>query len=354
MAVARGVNSLELFSNSPPWWMLKNLNPSGSDDGTSDNLLQSRWGDHALYMATVAAQLKARFGLNFTTIEATNEPIAGWWKSTGTQEGCHFDASSQAALQPLLRAALDAQGLTSVRIAASDESTTDMAVSTWSTFGAETKKIIDQVNVHGYEGMNGDREGLYNAVVRRDGKRLHMSEHGDGDASGLQLVQQLHADFALLHPMSWTYWQSFDSASGWTLIGSDPSDGTISDFVNDKYFVVAQFSRHIRPGMSILETTDGGSACASLCANMTIAAFDAASHVLVVAATNLGSTPLQGVIDLSAFTAATGPVTRWQTTPGQGGDKYAKYSGPAPNGGAVSFTWPAGTVVTMQIEGVQV
>ena len=36
-AKARGVNHVQLFSNSPLWWMCDNHNPSGSDSGISDN-----------------------------------------------------------------------------------------------------------------------------------------------------------------------------------------------------------------------------------------------------------------------------------------------------------------------------
>ena len=56
-------------------------------------------------------QLAKIHGLAFDAVEAFNEPIATWWKADGTQEGCHFDASTQATLLPLLRAALDRVGL---------------------------------------------------------------------------------------------------------------------------------------------------------------------------------------------------------------------------------------------------
>jgi galactan endo-1,6-beta-galactosidase len=40
----RGADRFELFSNSPMWWMCKNLNPSGAEEATEDNLRRSITG----------------------------------------------------------------------------------------------------------------------------------------------------------------------------------------------------------------------------------------------------------------------------------------------------------------------
>lgn len=47
----RGADRFELFSNSPVWWMLYNLNPAGR--GTSDNLRAGAALVHAMYLAKV-------------------------------------------------------------------------------------------------------------------------------------------------------------------------------------------------------------------------------------------------------------------------------------------------------------
>lgn len=98
-AQARGASHLELFSNSPMWWMCDNHNPSGNDDGRKDNLETWNQQQHAVYLASVAAQFMAEpIGVTFTSVEAFNEPISDWWSSTGTQEGCHFERETQAAV----------------------------------------------------------------------------------------------------------------------------------------------------------------------------------------------------------------------------------------------------------------
>lgn len=128
-AQARGANLLELFSNSPMWWMCNNHNPSGSANGTNDNLTSSNYQAHAIYLATIAKYAATNLGVNFDSVEPFNEPSADWWTASGTQEGCHFATNTQQTVIGYLRAELDNRGLTATRVAASDESCYDQATS---------------------------------------------------------------------------------------------------------------------------------------------------------------------------------------------------------------------------------
>jgi galactan endo-1,6-beta-galactosidase len=68
--------------------MCYNLNPSGSTDGSSDNLESWNWDQHAVYLANVAQYAATHWGFKFTSVEAFNEPSATYWVGpTGTQEG---------------------------------------------------------------------------------------------------------------------------------------------------------------------------------------------------------------------------------------------------------------------------
>lgn len=359
LALQRGVKTVELFSNSPPWWMLKNLNPSGSNDGSSDNLLPAYYRAHAHYMATVAAQFLAPTGPFAAqplptpiTVEPFNEPIANWWKSTGTQEGCHFDASTQQTVALLLADELAKAGLGKdrARIACSDESQTDMALGTWAALNASARAVIDQVNVHGYQGTSGNRSGLYWQVVVEGGKAFRMSEHGDGDDSGATLVTNLLLDFAELHMTSWVYWQSFDSDEGWTLIRNNIPTSTDLAAPTTKYFSLAQFTRHIRPGMTILSTS-GGSFGA-------VAAYDPASLTLVLVTASPGGhgSDTDTTFDLSAFASVqAGTATRWVTTLASSGgkDTYTAYTDVTVTSSAAVARVPANSVVTVVVNGVQ-
>src|SRR5436190_1450264 len=91
----RGADRFELFSNSPMWWMCKNHNPSGADDG-SENLQPWNIRQHAVYLATIARRARDNWGITFESVEPLNEPRGVWWNGKfGTQEGCHIDVSTQ-------------------------------------------------------------------------------------------------------------------------------------------------------------------------------------------------------------------------------------------------------------------
>ena len=239
----------ELFSNSPMWWMLKNHDPSGSPSGASDNLQSWNYASHATYLATVASHAATAWNVTFASVEAFNEPSAAWWKAQGTQEGCHFDVRTQAAVIPLLRAALDARNLTATRVSASDENSYDVALSTWEGLGEAAQRAVGQINVHGYQQGGGRRDLLFAAAAAAK-VVLRNSEYGEGDVSGLSLASNLILDFKSLHPTAWVYWQALDGGT-WGLIEGDDTAATIGA-VNPKFYVLAQYSRHIRPGDTII------------------------------------------------------------------------------------------------------
>lgn len=335
----RGANRFELFSNSPMWWMTYNSNPSGAADGNT-NLQWWNRQQHAVYLATVARYAHDHWGVDFTSVEPLNEPSAWWWKATGTQEGCHVDLAAQAEVLSNLRLELDRRGLGWMAVAGSDEWGYDDARQTWGSFSSATRAAIGRVNVHGYQYGGGRRDLLYSAVSSA-GKGLWTSEYGDGDETGMSLANNLTLDFRWLHPTAWVYWQVLDYG-GWGLIQADGSNGWLGP-VNAKYFVLAQFTRHIRPGMRII---DGGS-------EYVVAAYDAVAQRLVVVVTNPG--PSQAfTVDLSSFShvgGVNGQVRRWVTQTG-GGESYVRHDDTVLSGKAFSSFSSPNTVQTFEIDDV--
>jgi galactan endo-1,6-beta-galactosidase len=331
----RGANLLELFSNSPMWWMCYNHNPSGAKAGLSDNLQSWNCGWHAVYLAAVAKYAKDNWGITFDSVEAFNEPSTHWWTSTGTQEGCHFDVGTQATVIGCLRNELDSRGLTAVNVAASDENTFDAALATWDSFNCTVRGQVGRVNTHGYQYGSGRRDLLYSAAA---GKKLWDSEYGEGDASGMSLATNLNLDFHWLHPTGWCYWQALDSG-GWGLIQSTPGNGWIGS-ANRKYFVVAQYTRHIRPGMTIIDGGEGN----------TVAAYDPVARKLVVVTANYG-TAQWITYNLANFPSASGPVRRWITVTGTG-PNYQCDTNIVLSQRAFKAWFPANTVQTFQIQNV--
>ncbi|MFI0962358.1 beta-1,6-galactanase [Streptomyces sp. NPDC021080] len=344
-ATARGATS-ELFANSPMWWMCLNHNPSGASGG-GNNLQSWNYRQHASHLAAVALYAKTNWGVDFATVEAFNEPSSSWWTSTGTQEGCHMDATVQSAVLPYLRSELDKRGLTATRISASDETSYDLARTTWSSFGSTTKALVNRVNVHGYQGSGGRRDLLYTDAVTTSGKALWNSEYGDGDGTGLTLASNLLLDFRWLHPTAWVYWQVMDPTAGWGMVKYDASTLT-AGAVETKLYVMAQFSRHIRPGMTIVDTG----------VDYAVAAHDAAAKRLVIVAANKGTSAQTLTFDLSRFTTVSGGtgglVPRWNTLTSGGGDLYTSHADTYLNGKSVAVPFPAGSVQTLQVDGVAV
>jgi galactan endo-1,6-beta-galactosidase len=333
----RGASHFELFSNSPLWWMCRNHNPSGADNGADDNLPPENLRRHAVYLAAIAKYAADHWGIQFDSVEAFNEPSANWWNSHGTQEGCHFDAATQAVVIAALREELDTRGLSKIKVAASDENTYDEALHTWNSFRPAIKAQVSRVNVHGYQEGGGRRDLLFQATQPAE---LWNSEYGEGDGSGMSLAANLALDLRDLHPTAWCYWQPLDG-SGWGLIQSDLGHNHIGA-VNPKYFVLAHYSRHIRPGMTIL---DGGD-------DSTVAAYDPAAHKLVLVTAN-HQAGQWATYDLSRFRSVSGPVTLWTTDTGAGGERYAIRHDVRLNGKQFRAWLGPNTVQTFEVQAIK-
>lgn len=338
-----GANQFELFSNSPMWWMCNNHNPSGSDDGSSDNLQTWNHQQHAVYLAAIALYAKNNWGITFNAVEPFNEPASNWWNGkTGTQEGCHFSPATQQDILPRLRSELNSRGLTSVQVSASDETNYDTAISTWKSLNTTAKAAVARINVHGYQYGNGDRSGLYSQAVSSS-KKLWNSEYGESDATGSQLIANVILDFRWLHPTAWVYWQIVDGG-GWGLITGDNDALTLSG-PTQKYYVLALLTRHIRPGMRILD-----SGC-----DYAIAAYDTSAHKLVIVAVNWGSAQYLN-FDLSQFTTpgtSGTTIQRWSTQIGSG-DRYATYKDTTLSGSKFWSYFQQNQVQTFEVPGVYI
>lgn len=291
--------------------MSQNHNPSGASNAADENIQSWNLQNHTVYLATIAKYASDNWGITFDSVEAFNEPSSSYWSATGTQEGSHFTYATMSTIIGYLRTELDNQGLNSMKIAATDETSYDQAKTTWTSLSSAALATLDQYDVHGYEYGSGDRVGLYNYVSDAN-KILWNSEYGEADATGSELVSNLILDFRWLHPTAWVYWQVIDGG-GWGLIDGDNDAGTLGA-VSQKYYALAQFTRHIRQGMEIL---DGGG-------DSIVAAYDSANSKLIIVAVNWGSSSQTITFDLSKFSGYQNGATvpRWYTQIGSSGSQY--------------------------------
>lgn len=342
LAQQRGAKA-ELFSNSPMWWMCLNHNPSGASDG-GNNLDPAYYRHFATYLATTARRARDDWGVSFVSVEPFNEPSGTWWTADRDQEGCHISQDVQPTVLYHLRSELDRLGLSTTPIAASDECTYDEARATWASFDDETKALVERVNVHGYQGTAGRRDLLYEDIAGA-GKALWNSETGQHEATGLVMARDhLFLDFQWLHPTAWCFWQVLDPTPEWATIAYDP-DTLEAGQVQTKYYVYAQFTRHIRPGMHILGTSAGNS----------VAAYDPDARKLVIVASSPDESQTLS-FDLSLFGEAAGDcdgqITRWSTLTSGDGDLYTRHTDLSVSDKSISVPFTAGEIQTLEIANV--
>jgi O-glycosyl hydrolase len=290
-AILKGVTVSEAFSNSPPWWMTNSGSVTGAADG-GNNLNPTFAPNFADYLTSVVKQYHDNWGITFRTVEAFNEPSAYWWKfgadvtnNNGTlQEGCGFDRTTQNSFVKTLGASLASKSINYTTVSASDENSIDDAVLSFNALDSTAQGYLSQVNTHTYNGS--ERTQLASAAAGGS-KRLSVSEYGDGDATGLTMAQQILTDLKGLQPKNWVYWQAVEgvngdgSPSGWGLLTTKGLDGSANYgyTFNEKYYVMGNFSKFIRPGYQFVGMDDPNS----------VAAYDGNGTIVLVTVNSTGS-----------------------------------------------------------------
>ena len=90
---AAGDNAIvEVFSNSPPYFMTVSGCSSGGFDSNVNNLKDECYEDFAEYLAHVTNYIQNEMGIEVTSVSPMNEPNTNFWGANSPkQEGCHFD-----------------------------------------------------------------------------------------------------------------------------------------------------------------------------------------------------------------------------------------------------------------------
>lgn len=244
----------EAFSNSPPHWMTRSGCASGSDDGSS-NLRDDAYEDFAHYLTEVVLHYRETYGVVFRTLEPLNEPFANWWRSDGTQEGCHFDPGQQERILQLVAAQLVEKGLVDTVVSGTDENSMDDALRNLQGFSEETIAVLGQINVHSYAGS---RRRELRMLADRLGKRLWQSESGplgqsidDDTDAAIFMAARIIEDLRELEPEAWIDWQTGDPSRSWASFVLNDREQTFAPL--KRFYMHAGFSRYIRPGAVFLD-----------------------------------------------------------------------------------------------------
>ncbi|KAG7378366.1 hypothetical protein PHYBOEH_000388 [Phytophthora boehmeriae] len=348
LPTANGVDIIEAYSNSPPWWMTKNRASAGGDKGGDDNLLPENYDRFALYLATVVREAKTRWDINFSYVAPFNEPTSTKWEFPGTQEGCHFSIAAQSEVSKRLRAHLDKLELQSVAVSVSDESSPTAALSTLTdlTANVSVMEAVGKTNTHGYDGQEvyrGEDRAALKKLAADSNLNRWVSEYGDDDGSGLTLAESITLDINELGVSAFVYAQMLNSGSR-GLIQSNLWDHWMGE-ANPKYYVMAHYSRHIRRGMGIHATDDPG----------TVAAFDAENSVLVIVRVTLGEAETKQIVIEDFMLGRESAFDRWPsridtwTTKAKSTDSFYVESGIQDPSLEFNVDFPAESVMTLEV-----
>lgn len=354
---------VEMFSNSPPYYMTESGCSSGGTNANKNNLKSDYYDDFAAYLAEVCAHYENEWGVDIQSIDAMNEPYTNYWKAySQKQEGCHFDqGNSQTTMILELQKAMEAKGLGDVLLCGTDETSIDTQISSYNALSNNAKAALDRIDTHTYSGSK--RSQLKELAVS-EGKNLWMSEVDGGSTAGsnagemgaaLWLANRITLDVNELNASAWILWQVIDNHISSKGMNGNKDSGmpntkggywgvAVADHDKDdiiltkKYYAFGQYSRYIRPGMTMLKSSDS-----------TVAAYDPENEQLVLVAVNDSGSKSDIRFDLSGF----GSVGRSaQVIRTSANENWANAGNISTSGNSLNATLAANSITTFIIDGV--
>ncbi|MBR4040284.1 MAG: hypothetical protein IKJ11_09335 [Clostridia bacterium] len=326
---AAGEDALvEVFSNSPPYFMTESGCSSGAENASRNNLRQDCVEDFAEYLAHVTAYVKHDLGMPVVSLSPMNEPNTDYWQALSSkQEGCHVDpGESQSAILEAVADAMARYALDDVLLAASDETNPQLQAEAYKRYSPKAKRAIGRVNTHTYSDKGARALAK---LLAKDGMNLWMSETDGAGTAGkragemgaaLWLGQKIISDITALSPSAWVMWQVIDShisAEGYNgnrdtgmvdvsggFWGTAVADHDSEEIIlTQKYYGFGQFTRYIRPGSRLIP-----------CTKDALAAYDPDAQTLTVVLLNPSDRDKTLALDLSAFAVRSSAVSAVRTS----------------------------------------
>ena len=353
---------VEMFSNSPPYYMTKSGCSSGSADAKSNNLKDDQYDDFARYFAEVCYHYQHDWGVKIQSAEAMNEPYTNFWKANSyKQEGCHFDqGSSQSTMIVELQKAMRDKGMGDVILCGTDETSIDTQISSFNKLSNDAKKAIGRIDTHTYGGSK--RAELKN-IALSNGKNLWMSEVDSSGTAGtnagemsaaLWLAQRITTDVNDMNASAWIMWQVIDSHISkngyngrkdtgmvdtqkgyWGVAVANHDENKI--VLTKKYYAFGQYSRYIRPGMIMLNSSGN-----------TVAAYDPEKGQIVAVSYNTSGSSADITFDLSDFAEVGSTANAIRTSKNENWKNVGTIN---LNGKTLNATLPGNSITTFVIEG---
>ncbi len=308
---------VEVFSNSPPYFMTVSGCSSGSENAKDNNLKDECVTDFVKYLSHVSKHIETEHGIRIKSVAPMNEPNTDYWKlNSPKQEGCHIDpGEKQSAVIVETRKAFDEEGLAHVIVAASDETSTSKQVTAYKKYTDEARQVIGRISTHTYMVH---RMKTLSDLRKKDGFNLWQSETDwsgvDGEnagdmASGLWFAKKIIKDINGLSPSAWIMWLTIDLHRSRDGYGGNPDYGIYDEskgfwgltccdhdkkeiILTQKYYACGQFSRYIRPGMTLIHVDKD-----------TLGAYDRENTKVIIVAVNSTAKYKKAEFDLTDFSS---------------------------------------------------
>ncbi|MBR4102063.1 MAG: discoidin domain-containing protein [Oscillospiraceae bacterium] len=359
---------VEMFSNSPPYYMTKSGCSSGGANPNVNNLKDDMYDEFADYLAEVCKHYETEWGVDVQSISTMNEPYTNfWYANSPKQEGCHFDiGNTQTTMILEMQKSLNERGLgDSIFVCGTDETSIDTQINAFNAMSKEAQNVLGRIDTHTYGGSK--RTELKELAIK-NGKNLWMSEvDGNGTAgqnagemaAALWLSNRITTDCNYLNCSAWVLWQAIDkhicaagyngkkdsgmpdiSTGFWGLAVADHDKDTV--VLTKKYYAFGQYSRYIRPGFTMLKSS-----------NSTMAAYDEENDQLVIVATNTSGGNSEMYFDLSQFASIGGSAQAIRTSGSMAnGENWKDVGNIATNGNGFTATLAGNSITTFIINDV--
>ena len=321
----------EAFSNSPPYFMTVSGCSSGNEEPSEDNLREDSFIAFACYMADVIEHWANEGVITFQSASPMNEPATSYWGAfSEKQEGCHFTQGEvQSRILVELNNELKKKGL-DVIICGTDETNIDSAITSFQHLTPEAKEVVTRIDTHAYQGTmrkmlkNTAEDAGVNLWMSEVDGTYSMSKKTGAMSAALGFAEEIMKDLNGLMPTAWIMWDAVDlhvdSKNKYDTCTRAEADRIIADgdpfwgiaiadhdkeelLLSKKYYAYGQFSKYIRPGYCLVESSD-----------VTVAAYNPENKSVVVVVLNSNTDDQKWEFDLSDFDVDMQGVTAIRTS----------------------------------------
>jgi hypothetical protein len=263
-AVKKGVNKVELFCNSPPWWMTESGLTNGNTKAWTTNLKSDYTNAFVNYLVDSYKILSKLYPV--VSIEPFNEPSNPFWSPKINQEGCYYNYWTRNTILKQIK-----KEDSEINVVGCDESH-----SLFAFLGMFfVPNCVKRLNIHGYNSFEWKnlKFNFFDWTIWRTlikwftSKPIWMSEYGmgypDTIKDSLQLARHIFRDLETLEPTGYIYWQAVENfGSDWGLLQVDFNDPKVI-IIKKQYYIFKHFTRTLKEGdtykfldQNVLQITD--------------------------------------------------------------------------------------------------